>query len=76
MNVSHLIPLELYSELNDPNLYVHQVDEQEEITSGSDIDDISNINATLPDNASARPSHRTALASREQISTLATEGRL
>ena len=58
-------------------MYVHQVDEQEEITSSSDIDiDVSNINATLPDNASARPSRRTALASREQTRTLAREGRL
>ena len=75
VNVSHLIPLELYSELNDPNLYV-QVDEQEENINDSVEDETLDTGTTLPEISTARPSRSTALASREQIRTLAREGRL
>ena len=75
VNVSHLIPLELYSELNNPNLYV-QVDEQEVETSEDYVESIPDPSPTLPQPNPSRPSRSTALASREQIKALAREGRL
>ena len=75
VNVSHLIPLELYSELNNPSLFA-QVDEQEENIE-SLVEETLDTRTNLPDDTLAgRPSRRTALASREQIRTLAQEGRL
>ena len=75
VNVSHLIPLELYSELNYPNLNV-QVDELNQEDSDSFVEDIadSNVDMSIPN--PTRPSRSTALASREQIKALAREGRL
>ena len=84
VNVSYLIPLELYSELNNPNLYT-QADEQEVEGSEVFVENISDPGSTLPQPGpsptlpqpdSSRPSRSTALASRAQIKALAREGRL
>ena len=77
VNVSHLIPLELYSELNNPNLYV-QVDEQVEEENIDLVDNISDSSVTVPPPSPnpVRPSRSTALASRNLIKALAREGRV
>ena len=75
VNVSHLILLELYSELNNPNLYdVHaNVSEVNE-----DFDELyeSAHSEVVPEPSSTRPSRRTAEASRAQTRTLAGKGLL
>ena len=66
----------MYSELNNPNLYV-QVDEQVvEETSESLVETIPDPSPSLSQADPVRPSRSTALASREQIRALAREGRL
>ncbi|XP_064111443.1 uncharacterized protein LOC135218931 [Macrobrachium nipponense] len=75
INVSFLIPLELYSELNDPNLYV-QIEEQEENISELETDEIPDTGTSLPNETSTRPTRSAALASRNLIRSLAREGRL
>ena len=71
VNVGHLIPLELYLELNDPNLYDMPPDGQENLENS----EASNVEA-MPEVNSTRPSRSTALASRAHIRSLAREGRL
>ncbi|XP_068231899.1 uncharacterized protein [Palaemon carinicauda] len=74
INVSFLIPLELYSKLNDPNLYV-QI-EQEDNVGMFKADEIPDTGTASPDEVSTRPTRSTALASRNLIRNLAREGRL
>ena len=74
VNVSFLIPLELYSELNDPNLY-DQIEEEENVGE-LEFDEVLDTETTLPVDESVRPVRSTALASRNLIRNLAQEGRL
>ena len=73
VNVSHLIPLELYSELNDPNLYNVQYDDNVLVEDLEIVDESSEI-IEEPEPCSTRPSRKTAKASRDQIKSLASKG--
>ena len=75
VNVSHLIPLELYSELNNPNLYNVQSDISEVNEDFSELYESSD-SEVVPEPISNRPSRRTAEASRANIRTLAGKGLL
>ena len=73
VNVSHLIPLELYSELNNPHLYdgaSSQEEASEQVEESSAVEDLE------PESSNARPSRRTAEASRAQTINLARRGLL
>ena len=73
VNVSHLIPLELYSELNNPNLYNaadHFDENEDDLVDNFEFSDTEEV----PDPVSARPSRKTAEASRAQIRSLAGKG--
>ena len=63
VNISHLIPLELYSELNNPNLYNVQADVSEV---NEDFDELydSLDSEVIPEPSSTRPSRRTLLSVR------------
>ena len=83
VNVKHLIPLELYCELNTPNNDVEDSDDPfddleplEE--SFSDVDERSEPVGSIDEAvaSSIRPSRRTAQASRAQTKTLASQGLL
>ena len=84
VNVSFLIPLELFSELNDPSLYTHaheEVVEDREIPVEDVSDPCPDLSSpepghSLPQPISVRPSRSTAQASREQIKSLVREGLL
>ena len=71
VNVSHLIPLELYLELNDPNLYDMPPDGQENLENSE-----TSYDEVIPEVSSSTPSRSTALAFRAQIRALARGGRL
>ena len=76
VNVSHLIPLELYSELNNPNLY-NNASSQEEVLEDDEEDLMSSeVENSEPESSYARPSRKTAEASRSQIVDLARKGLL
>ena len=71
VNVSYLIPLELYSELNDPNMY-DDISSQEEISEETE----ENVESSVMENgelesSNTRPSRKTAEASRAQMVNLA-----
>ena len=87
VNVSHLIPLELYSELNNPHIY--DMSDQSDTSSIVDNDDNGNDgndvevsmssdsdSEEVPVPSTGRPSRRTAEVSRAQIRTLAGQGLL
>ena len=84
VNVSYLIPLELFSELNNPNLYAHvdeQVEEDNEVLAENVSDPCPNLSQpepspSLPQPVSSRPPRSAALASRPQNKTLVREGQL
>ena len=75
VNVSHLIPLELYSELNNPNLY-NGASNQEESVEVEESLTSSDVESVDLDFSSARPSRRAAEASRAQVVDLARRGLL
>ena len=71
VNVSYLIPLELYSELNNPNIY-DDISSQEEISEEPEenVESSDMENGEL-ESSNTRPSHKTAEASGAQIVNLA-----
>ena len=73
VNVKHLIPLELYSELNNPNLY-DGASSQEEVSER--VEESSSDEDLEFESSNARPSRKTAEASRAQIVNLARRGLL
>ena len=88
VNVKHLIPLELYCELNTPNIDVegslsggtgNPVENLEPLEEAlSDVDEKSEPVGSIDEAValSVRPSCRTAQASRAQTRTLASKGLL
>ena len=88
VNVKHLIPLELYCELNIPNVH-NEVDQSETEDDNEIIESLedaypnTDLNlepaeevVSVVEPESRRPSRRTAQASRAQTRTLASEGLL
>ena len=70
VNVSYLIPLELYSELNSPNIY-DDISSQEEIPEELEENvESSDIGNSELGSSNKRPSRKTAKASRAQIVNL------
>ena len=70
VNVNYLIPLELYSELNSPNIY-DDISSQEEIPEELEENiESSDIENSELGSSNKRPSRKTAKASRAQIVNL------
>ena len=67
VNVKHLIILELYFELNNPQIYSDNTDESTQRDSDSEMEEVmSEIDSSVSGSPPARPSRRAAQASRAQ----------
>ena len=75
VNVKHLIVLELYFELNNPQVYSDNTDESTQRESDSEMEEVmSEIDGSVSGFPPARPSRRTAQASRVQTKGFALRG--
>ena len=71
VNINHLISLELYLELNNPQIYSAGSDESSQGDDDSSNGLVSDSDDSLSESPAARPSRRTAQASRAQTKGLA-----
>ena len=77
VNSKHLIPLEIYSELNTPDISNGQLEDDDPIENYEPLEEEQSDLDVAPDVASGgRPLRRTALASRDQTRSLASKGLL
>ena len=77
VNVNHLISLELYFELENPQVYTEESNSSAQ--GGGDMEEdnnVSEINVSVTASAAARSSRSTAQASRAQTRVLASRGLL
>ena len=74
VNFKHLIVLELYFELNNPQIY-SDTDESTQRESDSEMEEVmSEVDGSVSGSPPARPSRRTAQASRVQTKGFARRG--
>ena len=75
VNVKHLIVLELYFELNNPQIYSDNTDESTKRESDSEMEEVmSEVDGSVFGSPPARPSRRSAQASRAQTKDFARRG--
>ena len=75
VNVKHLIVLELYFELNNPQIYSDNADKSTQRESDSEMEEVmSEVDGSVSGSPPLRPSRRTAQASRSQTKGFARRG--
>ena len=74
VNVNHLISLELYFELNNPQIYSANSDESSQGDGDSANELVSDSDSSVSESPAVRPSRKTAQASRAQTKGLARRG--
>ena len=74
VNVNHLISLELYLELNNPQIYSANSDESSKGDGDSANELVSDSDSSVSEGPAARPSRKTARSSRAQTKGLAHRG--